>query len=61
MESKDTTIKAEEQEQSKITNSNNILKNLKSDDFIQKIFDYMTKRKSLETIRYNKSMQKKWI
>ena len=46
MESKDTTSKVEEQG----------LRNLKSDYFIQKFFGYMTERKSLETIRYNKSI-----
>ena len=49
MESKDTTSKVEEQG----------LRNLKSDYFIQKFFGYMSKRKSLETVRYNKSIQKR--
>ena len=49
MESKDTTSKVEEQG----------LRNLKSDYFIQKFFGYMSKRKSLETIRYNKNIQKR--
>ena len=49
MESKDTTSKLEEQG----------LRNLKSDYFIQKIFEFMLERKSLETIRYNKSIQKR--
>ena len=49
MESKDTTSKAEEQG----------LRNLQSDYFIQKFFGYMSKRKSLETIRYNKNIQKR--
>ena len=49
MESKDTTSKVEEKG----------LKNLQSDYFIQKFFGYMSKRKSLETIRYNKSIQKR--
>ena len=49
MESKDTTSKVEEQG----------LRNLKSDYFIQKFFEYMPKRKSLETIRYNKNIQKR--
>ena len=49
MESKDTTRKVEEQG----------LRNLKSDYFIQKFFGYMPKRKSLEAIRYNKSIQKR--
>jgi len=35
------------------------LGNLKSDYFIQKFFGYMLKRKSLETIKYNKSIQKR--
>ena len=49
MESKDTTRKIEEQG----------LRNLKSDYFIQKFFGYMIERKYLETIRYNKSIQKR--
>ena len=49
MEPKDTTSKVEEQG----------LRNLKSDYFIQIIFEYTTERKSLETIRYNKSIQKR--
>ena len=49
MESKDTTSKVEEKG----------LRNLKSDYFIQKFFGYMTERKYLETIRYNKSIQKR--
>ena len=59
MESKDTTSKVEEQGQSKLIASNNQLKNVKSDYFIQKFFGYMSKRKSLETIRYNKNIQKR--
>ena len=59
MEPKDTTSKVEEQGQSKLIASNNQLKNVKSDYFIQKFFGYMPKRKSLETIRYNKSIQKR--
>ena len=49
MESKDTTSKVEEQG----------LKNVKSHYIIQKIFVYMSERKALETIRYNKSIQKR--
>ena len=49
MESKDTTSKVEERG----------LRNLKSDYFIQKYFGYMSERKYLETIRYNKSIQKR--
>ena len=59
MEPKDTTSKVEEQGQSKLIASNNQLRNLKSDYFIQKFFGYMSERKYLETIRYNKSIQKR--
>jgi len=57
MEPKDTPSKIKEQEQSKLMNSNNILKNIKSVYFIQKFFDYIHKRKTLETIKYNKNIQ----
>ena len=59
MEPKDTTSKVEEQGQSKLIAANNQLKNVKSNYFIQKFFGYMPKRKSLETIRYNKNIQKR--
>ena len=59
MEPKDTPTKEKEQEQSKLINSDNILQNLKSDYFIQKFFDYIQKRRTLKTIRYNKSIQKR--
>ena len=59
MESKDTPSKVEEQKKLKLIVANNLLRNLKSDYFIQKFFGYMSKRKSLETIRYNKSIQKR--
>ena len=59
MEPKDTTSKVGEQGQSKLIASNNQLKNVKSDYFIQTFFGYMSKRKSLETIRYNKNIQKR--
>ena len=49
MESKDTTSKVEEQG----------LKNVKSHYIILKFFEYLTERKYLETIRYNKSIQKR--
>ena len=49
MESKDTTSKVEEQG----------LKNVKSHYIILKFFGYMSERKYLETIRYNKVIQKK--
>ena len=58
MEPKDTLSKVEELGQSKLIDANNQLKNVKSDYFIQKFFGYMPKRKSLETIRYNKSNKK---
>ena len=53
MEPKDIPNKVEEQGQSKFINSNNKLRNVKSHYIIQKFFEYMTERKSLETIRYN--------
>ena len=59
MESKDTPSKVKEQGQSKLIVSNDKLRNLKSDYFIQKFFGYIPERKSLETIRYNKSIQKR--
>ena len=59
MESKDTPNKAEEQKQSKFIDSNNKLRNVKSNYILKKFFEYMTERKSLETIRYNKSIQKR--
>ena len=58
MKLKNTPSKVEEQEKSKLNDSENKLRNLKGDYFIQKFFGYMTERQSLETIRYNKSMQK---
>ena len=59
MEPKDTKSKVEEQGQSKLNVSNNQLRNLQSDYFIQKIFEYMTERKTLKTIKYNKSIQRR--
>ena len=59
MEPKDTPSKIEEQEQSKLIDSNNKLKKVNCHYIIQKFFEYMTKRKYLETIRYNKSIQKR--
>ena len=59
METKDTSNKVEEQEQSKLIASNNQLKNVKSHYIILKFFEYMTERKSLETIKYNKRIQKR--
>ena len=59
MEPIDTTSKVEEQVQSKLIVVSNKLRKLKSDYFIQKFFGYMPERKSLETIRYNKNIQKR--
>ena len=59
MESKDTPNKEEEQGHSKLIDSNNQLKNVKSHYIILKLFEYMTERKLLEAIRYNKSIQKR--
>ena len=59
METKDTTSKVEEQAQSKLIVSKNQIKNVKSHYIILKIIEYMTERKSLETIKYNKSIQKR--
>ena len=57
MEPKDTPSKIKVQEQSKLFNSNKKLRNIKSDYFIQKLFDYLHKGKSLKVIKYNKSIQ----
>ena len=54
MESKDASSKAEEQGQSKLIYSENKLRNVKNYYIIKKFFEYMPKRKSLETIKYNK-------
>ena len=59
MEPKDTPSKVEEQGQSKLIASNNLLRNVKSHYIILKFFEYMTERKSLEIIRHNKSIQKR--
>ena len=59
MDSKDTPSKVDEQRQSKLNDSENKFRNLKSVYFIQKFFGYMNERKSLEIIRYNKSIQKR--
>ena len=59
MEPKDTPSKVGKQRQSKLNVANNQLRKVKSHYIILKIFEYMTERKSLETIRYNKSIQKR--
>ena len=59
MEPKDTPSKVEEQGQTKLIVANNQLKNVKSDYILKKFFEYMTEKKSLETIKYNKRIQKR--
>ena len=59
MQSKDTTSKKEQQGQSKLIDSNNMLKNLRSDYFISKFFEFIPRKKLLKTIKYNKSIQKR--
>jgi len=59
MEQKDIASKVEEQGQLKLIDSNNKLIKVKSHYIIKKCFEYITERKSLETIRYNKSIQKR--
>ena len=51
--------KEKKQEKSKSINSNDKFKNLKSDYFIDKIFSYISKGKSLDIIKYNRSIQKR--
>ena len=48
MEPKDKPTKVEEQGQSKLNDSNEKIRNLKSDYFIQLFFGYLTERKSLK-------------
>ena len=59
MESTDASIKTKEQEQTKLINSNNMLRNIKSKFILKKLFDFLHKRKPLEIIRYNKNIQKR--
>jgi len=51
--------KVKEQKQSKIKNSNNQLKNIKSNLILKKFFSYIHKRRTFEAIKYNKSIQKR--
>ena len=51
MQSKNILNKSEEREQLKSINSNNKLKNLKSNYFIQKFFEHISKRKLLKIIK----------
>ena len=57
MDSKDI-LDNEKEELNKI-NSKNKLKKLKSDYFLQKVFNIITKKISLEIIKYNKYIQKR--
>ena len=61
MNQKNMSNKTKDQRESKLNKSSNInkLNYLKSDYFIQKFFEYIHKRKSLEIIRYNKNIQKR--
>ena len=59
MKSKNIISKEEKQGKLKTKNSNNILKKIKSDYFIRKFFECISKRKSLEIIKYNKNIQKR--
>ena len=59
MKSKGTSAKEKEQEKSKLINSENLLKNIKSNFILKKLFDYIHKGKTLKTIRYNKIIQKR--
>ena len=59
MKRKNTTKQEKGKEQLKLINSNNQLKNIKSKFILKKILNYMTERKSLEVIKYNKSIQKR--
>ena len=54
MKSKTKMNKSKSKEQQKSNNPNNKLKNLKSNFFIVKFFDYIPRKKLLETIKYNK-------
>ena len=46
-------------QKSKIKNLNNILNNIKSVYFLQKVFNNIVKIKRLEITKYNKKLQKK--
>ena len=52
-------LKNKENEESKLNNSKNKFINLKSDYFIEKIFDIIHKKISLEIIKNNKYLQKR--
>ena len=58
MESKDSSIKDNEQEQSKLNDSINKLRNIKCSFLIPIIFEYIPKRIALGITQYNKNLQK---
>ena len=59
MEFKDKQSKEKEQEQTKLINLKNQIRNTKSNLILKIVFSYIHKRKSLEIIKYNKSIQKR--
>ena len=59
MEFKDKQSKEKEQKQSKLINLNNQIRNTKSNLILKIVFSFIHKRKSLETIKYNKKIQKR--
>ena len=52
-------VKISNEEQTKRINRNVGFENLKYDSFLEKIFNYMKKNKSLEIMKHNKRLQKK--
>ena len=59
MEYKNNACKIKEQEESKLISTNNQLKNIKSNFILKICFNYISKRKLLEIIKYNKNIQKR--
>ena len=59
MENKDSKNKTLEKEQPILINSNNKLKNIKSNVILKLFFGYVNEGRLLETIKYNKSIQKR--
>ena len=51
-------LSKEKTESNKIK-SKNIFKNLKNDYFLQNLFDYLLKKKSLDIIKYNKNIKER--
>ena len=50
---------SKEKTESNKTESKDIFKNLKNDYFLQKLFDYLLKKKSLDIIKYNKNIKER--